>query len=126
MTPGMSTPNVKALRPEGIASSTSWSITFWTLGFCTSTSGASPVTVIVSSSAATRRSALIVAVKNPVSSIPSRLIVLKPGSVNVTLYVAGPQFHDPVLPSVVGHHRPHLLNEGRTGRLYGHTRQDGA
>ena len=52
---------------------------------CTSTIGVSPVTVIVSASAPTFRSALIVAMNDPVSSMPSRLTVLNPGSVNVTV-----------------------------------------
>ena len=52
---------------------------------CTSTIGDSPVTVMVSSSAPTRRSAFTVAMNDPVSSMPSRLTVLKPGSVNVTV-----------------------------------------
>ena len=54
-----------------------------------STTGASPVTVTVSSRAPTRRSAFTVAVKSPDSSIPSRLTVLKPVSVNVTVYDPG-------------------------------------
>ena len=52
---------------------------------CTSTTGLSPVTVIVSSSEPTRRSAFTVAVNDPVSSMPSRFTVLKPASVNVTV-----------------------------------------
>ena len=55
------------------------------LVFCTSTSGVSPVTVIVSSSAPTRRSASIFAVNDPDSTMPSRFTVLKPGRVNATL-----------------------------------------
>ena len=51
----------------------------------TSTIGVSPETVIVSSSAPTRISALTLAVKSPVSSIPSRLMVANPGSVKTTL-----------------------------------------
>jgi hypothetical protein len=54
-----------------------------------STTGASPVTVTVSCTPPTRRSPLTVAMKLPVSSIPSRLTVEKPGSVNVTVYVPG-------------------------------------
>ena len=54
---------------------------------CTSTIGDSPVTVIVSWTAPTRRSALTVAVIRPVSSMPSRLTLENPGSVNVTSYV---------------------------------------
>jgi|SRR5215510_936413 len=52
---------------------------------CTSTSGLAPVTVTVSSIAPTRSSALTVAVNPVVSSTASRLNVLKPLSVNVTL-----------------------------------------
>ena len=52
---------------------------------CTSTIGLSPVTVTVSASAPTFRSALMVAVNEPVSSMPSRLVVLKPWSMKVTV-----------------------------------------
>ena len=44
-----------------------------------------PETVIVSAMAPTFRSALMVAVNEPVSSMPSRLTVAKPDSVNVTV-----------------------------------------
>jgi hypothetical protein len=44
--------------------------------------GVSPVTVIVSWTVPTFRSALIAAVKDPLNSIPSRLTVAKPVSVN--------------------------------------------
>ena len=47
--------------------------------------GAAPLTVMVSSRDPTRRSAFTVAVKFPESSMPSRLTVLKPGSVKVTV-----------------------------------------
>jgi hypothetical protein len=50
-----------------------------------STIGDSPVTVTVSSTAPTRISALTVATNEPLSSRPSRLTVLKPGSVKVTV-----------------------------------------
>src|SRR5207249_8590996 len=59
-------------------------VTLWT-----STIGASPVTVTVSATAPTRKSAFTVAVNDPCSSMPSRLSVLNPGSANVTLYVPG-------------------------------------
>jgi hypothetical protein len=49
-----------------------------------STSGDSPVTVIVSVSSPTFNSALTVPVNPAGSSRPSRLKVLKPGSVKVT------------------------------------------
>ena len=55
----------------------------------TSTTGVSPVTVTVSCTPPTRRSAFTVAMKLPVSSMPSRLTVLKPGSVKLTEYVPG-------------------------------------
>ena len=53
--------------------------------FCTSTTGDSPVTVTVSSSAPTFISAATVSVTEPASSMPSRLTVLNPGSVKVTV-----------------------------------------
>ena len=52
---------------------------------CTSTSGASPVTVMVSATLPTFRSAFTVAANEPLSSIPSRFTVVKPVSVNVTV-----------------------------------------
>ena len=54
------------------------------LVFCTSTIGDSPVTVIVSSTAPTRRPASIFAENEPASSTPPRDTVLKPGKVNVS------------------------------------------
>ncbi len=52
---------------------------------CTSTIGVSPVTVIVSSTAPTRRSPLTVAVNDAGRArCPSRLTVLNPVSVKVT------------------------------------------
>ena len=55
-------------------------LTLWT-----STIGVSPVTVTVSATPPTFRSALIEAVNDPLNSMPSRLAVWKPGSVNVTV-----------------------------------------
>jgi hypothetical protein len=52
---------------------------------CTSTIGLSPVTVTVSSNVPSLISALIVAVKDPVSSTPSRRKALKPVSVKLTV-----------------------------------------
>ena len=57
----------------------------WLRALVTSTTGASPLTVIVSGTPPTLRSALTVAMKLPVSSMPSRLTVVNPGSVNVTV-----------------------------------------
>ena len=85
-TPGMSTPiEATDLVPAGIALMTSRVMTRCCTTFWMSTVGAAPVTVTVSVSEPTRRSALTVAVKDAVSSTPSRLIVLNPVSVNVTL-----------------------------------------
>jgi len=53
--------------------------------FCVSTSGAAPLTVMVSSREPTAMSALTVAVTPEVSAIPSRLTTLKPVSVKVTV-----------------------------------------
>ena len=55
------------------------------LALCTSMIGVSPVTVMVSATAPTFRSALTVATNDPVSSMPSRLTVLNPVSVNVSV-----------------------------------------
>ena len=62
-------------------------IVTWRRTLCVSTIGVSPVTVMVSSSAPTFMSALMFAVNAPVSSMPSRLTVLKPVSVKVIEYV---------------------------------------
>ena len=57
--------------------------------FCVSTTGLWPLTVIVSSSEPTFISTLMGAVKLLVSSMPSRLTVPNPASVNVTAYTPG-------------------------------------
>ena len=86
VTPGMSTPIWPVdFMPAGIAFRMSRVITFCWVTFCKSTVGDSPVTVIVSCSEPTRMSALTVAVKDAVSSTPSRLTVLKPVSVKDTV-----------------------------------------
>jgi hypothetical protein len=74
-----------AFREDGIAAMISRSIIFCTFTLWTSTMGDSPVTVIVSSSAPTFRSPLTVATKSPLNAMPSRLTVLNPVSVNVTV-----------------------------------------
>jgi hypothetical protein len=77
------------LRPVGIESSISRSNTWTRAVLETSTTGDSPVTVTVSSSVPIRISTSIVAVKSVGSSSPSRLNVLNPDSVNVTVYAPG-------------------------------------
>jgi hypothetical protein len=57
-----------------------------------STTGDSPVTVMVSWRVPTLSSALTVAVKSDVISMPSRLTVLNPARENVTTYVPGRRF----------------------------------
>ena len=76
---------VRSRAPDGSASSTSYFSTCCVRTFCASTTGLAPVTVIVSSTAPTRISALTVGVKPADSSIPSRRTVEKPVSVNVTV-----------------------------------------
>jgi hypothetical protein len=78
-------PTAWMLRPVGSASRTSCVITTRCVMFDVSTIGDSPVTVNVSSSVPTFRSALIVAVKSDVNSMPSRMTVEKPGSSNFTV-----------------------------------------
>ena len=78
-------PTAWMLRPVGSTSSTSRVMTVRAVMLCVSTIGDSPVTVIVSSTAPTFISALTVAVKFEVSSMPSRDTVANPGSVNVTV-----------------------------------------
>src|SRR2546423_7217151 len=87
--PATALSSAPAERVTGSVRMTSLFSTVSRFALWTSTTGVSPVTVIVSASAPTFRSALTVATNDPVSSIPSRLTVLKPGSVNVTSYVPG-------------------------------------
>ena len=87
--PGIKAWTPPTFREEGIAESTSRSMICCTRVLCTSTTGDSPVTVIVSSSLPTLRSPFTVATKLPDSSMPSRLTVLKPGTDIVTEYVPG-------------------------------------
>jgi hypothetical protein len=84
-TPGFMAAKLTKLRSVGSTSITSReAVCFWTT-FWVSTIGLAPETVIVSSTEPTFMSALTVAVKAVVSSIPSRLTVLKPVSENVTV-----------------------------------------
>jgi hypothetical protein len=57
--------------------------TAWRRALCVSTTGVSPVTVIVSETAPTRIWMLIAKTKEPVTSTPSRFTVLNPASVVV-------------------------------------------
>ena len=67
-------------REAGIAAMTSLSITFCVrVLVCTSTTGVSPVTVMVSCTPPTRMSALIVMTAVPLTSTPSRSTVVKAG-----------------------------------------------
>jgi hypothetical protein len=59
--------------------------TVWRSALCRSTTGDSPVTVMVSSSEPTRMSALTLAVAEPESSTPSRETVLNPDNTNRTV-----------------------------------------
>ena len=66
--------------------------------------------------------ALIDATNEPVSSMPSRLKVLKPCSENVTVYVPGGKRDDLVETGAIGHGRPRLLDQRRAGDLDGDAR----
>jgi hypothetical protein len=88
-TPGDSTPIDMTLRETGSVSMMSRVSTCVRDADCTSTCGVSPETVIVSSSAPTFMSALIVMTTSDGTSTASRTTVLKPVSENVTLYVPG-------------------------------------
>ena len=87
----MDTPGIKliteaiALLLDGSTDSNSPEITSCATAFCVSTRGLAPLTVMVSSSAPTRRSPFTVAVNPAVSTIPSRLTVLKPARLKVTV-----------------------------------------
>jgi hypothetical protein len=84
VTPGIIAWMALTLREDGIARRASLSSICCCRVLCTSTIGDSPVTVTVSWSSPTLRSAFTVATKLPDSSMPSRLTVVKPGSVNVS------------------------------------------
>ena len=62
---------------------------------------------------------MTVAVNPPVSVIPSRRNVLKPGSVKVTAYAPGPEVDDVVAPLAVGGRGADLLDQRRTRGLDG-------
>ena len=85
VTPGMRTPRLNMLRPVGSASACARVTTVWRVVDCRSTTGGSPVTVIVSDTLPTFMSALRVRLNDPLNSTPSRLTVLKPVSANVTV-----------------------------------------
>ena len=82
--PATALSSAPAARVAGSVWMTSLFMTTSRFALWTSTTGVSPVTVIVSASAPTFMSALMVATNEPVSSMPSRLTVLKPVSVKVT------------------------------------------
>ena len=72
------------VRAPGRTSICSFVSTVCVSVFVTSTTGEAPDTVMVSSRLPTRSSALTGASKLPLSTMPSRLTVLKPASENVT------------------------------------------
>ena len=89
VTPGIAFSSEPYARVAGSAEIASAPMTVSRRVFCTSTTGESPVTVTVSSRAPTFNSTGMVSVAEPVSSMPSRLTVENPGSVNVSVYVPG-------------------------------------
>ena len=67
--------------------------------FFTSTTGDSPVTVIVSATVATSRVTFTVTVRPPATMMPSRFRVWKPTSSKRRLYVPGPKARNRYVPS---------------------------
>ena len=72
-------------REVGSAASTGPPMICWRRALCTSTTGLSPVTTTDSSIAPTRIWMSIVTIRAPASSTPSRLTMLKPVRVKVTV-----------------------------------------
>ena len=93
------------------------------LALVMSTTGLSPVTVIVSWSPPIRMSALMLAMKSLGISTSSRLKTAKPGSVNETMYRAGLQVDDAVLPAAVGDGTADLFDQGGAAGFDGHAGQ---
>ena len=94
--------------------------------FCVSTTGLSPVTVMVSSSEPTFISTLIGAVKLLVSSTPSRFTVPKPASEKVTGRRAGTEVDDLVGALVVRDRRARFLDQRGTAGFDGDAGQHAA
>ena len=93
---------------------------------CTSTTGVSPMTVIVSCTPPTRKSALIVKTRAPLTSTPSRRTVEKPASEKVTCRCPASDLemrYCPV-PSVIAVRTFSI--RARARRFDGHTWQHGA
>ena len=87
--PGVALSSAPAARATGSAAMMSLFMTISRFACWTSTTGDSPETVTLSSSAPTRISIGMVTVCVPASSTFSRLTVANPASVNVTTYVPG-------------------------------------
>ena len=82
-TPGISRARALKVRAAGSTSIICRVATNCRRTCCTSTTGDSPETVTVSSSAPTASDAFTCTAASPISTIPSRMNVLNPGSVNV-------------------------------------------
>src|SRR5580765_7870831 len=87
--PGMAESRAPYVRVAGTVLMTSLLSTAWRRALCVSTIGVSPVTVTVSATEPTRIATLMGMTPDPVTSMPSRLTVVKPGSVTVIAYVPG-------------------------------------
>ena len=88
-TPGISRARALNVRAAGSTSIICRVATNWRRTCCTSTTGDSPETVTVSSSAPTAIWAFTCRAALPIRSSPSRTKVLNPGSVKVTAYSPG-------------------------------------
>ena len=114
------------MRPEvGSASSVSRSSVVCWRTFEMSTTGDSPVTVMVSSTVPTLNSALIAAVNPVVSSTPSRLERTEARQAEGHRVNAGTQVDNPVQALAVSDDAADLVDEGRTGSFDGDAWQYG-
>ena len=101
-------------------------ITICRVAFCTSTTGVSPVTVIVSSRPPTRMSIGMVSVWLPVSSMLLAHDGVETGQGDRQRIRARLQVHDAVLAAAVGDGGADFFDERRARGLDGHTRQHAA
>ena len=118
--PGSSAPSVGMLRPVGTASSTCRLSTTCCTAFCTSTTGEAPETVTVSSSAPTRRSALMVAVKLARQFDAVALHGVEAGQRERDRVDAWAQIHDLVLALTVADDRADLFDQRGARDFDGH------
>ena len=107
-------------RPVGMLSMTSLVTTFWTAALCTSTSGVSPVTVIVSASVADLHVGVDRRDERAGHLDAFALEGAESGQRERDCVGAWQQVDDLVLAGSVGDGRARLFNQRRAGRFHGH------